>query len=370
MRLLDRYLLREFLIPLGYCLGGFLLFFITFQLFADLDELQKAKLTILEIGQYYLFSMPELLNRVVPIALLLGLLYALNNHARHNELTAMRGAGLSLWRLSLPYYGVAFFCGITLFIFTEILLPDGADQAEQMKTKHLEVGPNAPPVDVHRNLSFINTAGQRTWQIGEFNKHTFELKKVRLDWVKPDYTRQEIYAERGNYNNGAWHFFQLQIIVYTNGAMLPSRMFTNYLAFTDLTETPRQMLSEIKISSMTTLKELRGASLSMLEILEYQKWHPAARKDHRLNTKFHIRAAAPFTCIMVVLIAVPFGAATGRKNVFVGVASSIFFCFAYFIVQRFCEALGLGGRLIPWLAGWLPNLAFGLSGFILTLRVR
>ncbi len=43
--------------------------------------------------------------------------------------------------------------------------------------------------------------------------------------------------------------------------------------------------------------------------------------------------AAPFTCLAVVLIALPFGAKAGRHNVFVGVASSIFlpawiFCFA------------------------------------------
>ena len=35
MRLLDRYLLRELLVPLGYCLGGFLIFWISFDLDAD-----------------------------------------------------------------------------------------------------------------------------------------------------------------------------------------------------------------------------------------------------------------------------------------------------------------------------------------------
>ncbi len=45
MRLLDRYLLRELVIPLGYCLGGFLLFWIFFDLFTELDSLQQDKLT-------------------------------------------------------------------------------------------------------------------------------------------------------------------------------------------------------------------------------------------------------------------------------------------------------------------------------------
>jgi lipopolysaccharide export LptBFGC system permease protein LptF len=35
MRLLDRYLLRELLIPLGYCFGGFLVFWLAFDLFSS-----------------------------------------------------------------------------------------------------------------------------------------------------------------------------------------------------------------------------------------------------------------------------------------------------------------------------------------------
>src|SRR5213078_3764207 len=103
MRLLDRYLLRELLIPLGYCLGGFLVFWIAFDLFSDLGAFQQEKLKPLEIGEYYLALLPKLLQDIVaPAALLLALLYALTNHARHQELTAMRAAGVSLWRSCVP----------------------------------------------------------------------------------------------------------------------------------------------------------------------------------------------------------------------------------------------------------------------------
>ena len=66
--------------------------------------------------------------------------------------------------------------------------------------------------------------------------------------------------------------------------------------------------------------------------------------------------------MVVVLIAIPFGAVSGRRNVFMGVAGSIVICFAYFVVQQLALALGTGGYLAPWLAGWLPNLSFGLVG--------
>jgi lipopolysaccharide export system permease protein len=72
----------------------------------------------------------------------------------------------------------------------------------------------------------------------------------------------------------------------------------------------------------------------------------------------------------VVLIALPFGARTGRRNVFVGVAGSIFICFAYFILQRISFGLGVANYLPPAVAAWLPNALFGGVGIALMTTVR
>jgi lipopolysaccharide export system permease protein len=98
-----------------------------------------------------------------------------------------------------------------------------------------------------------------------------------------------------------------------------------------------------------------------------------SRADSRwLFTKFYGRLAAPWTCLVVVLIAIPFGAASGRRNLFVGVAGSIFICFGYFVIQSVSLALGSApnGHLPAWLAAWLPNIFFGATGLVLTARVR
>src|SRR2546429_2429016 len=103
MRLLDRYVLRELLIPLGFCLCFFLVFWISFDLFSELGNYQKNNLLIGDVAEYYLVKIPEFLVLVMPMALLLALLYTLTNHARYHELTAMRAAGVSLGRICLPY---------------------------------------------------------------------------------------------------------------------------------------------------------------------------------------------------------------------------------------------------------------------------
>ncbi len=139
MRLLDRYLLRELLMPLAYCLGGFSISFIAFDLFSNISDLQRAQLTPGEILEYYFNRLPEFLvtSYVMPLSLLLAMLYALTNLSRYNELTAMRAAAIPLWRISMPYLFVGVVFSLVVFYLNEQLLPEGAAAAERLKTRHV-----------------------------------------------------------------------------------------------------------------------------------------------------------------------------------------------------------------------------------------
>ena len=128
----------------------------------------------------------------------------------------------------------------------------------------------------------------------------------------------------------------------------------------------------IKIANRMALSASREADLPLTDIFDYLRFHPhpKLRDQWWLYTKLHGRLAAPWTCLVVVLIALPFGAASGRRNVFVGVASSIGIAFAFLLLMRVSLLLGMNGLLPAWLAGWLPNLIFGFTGLWLTARTR
>jgi lipopolysaccharide export LptBFGC system permease protein LptF len=141
----------------------------------------------------------------------------------------------------------------------------------------------------------------------------------------------------------------------------------------DFAETPDQIRSEIKINKLRSFREARKAQLSIREILEYERLHPhgiPAKLRPVLETKLHGQMASPWTCLVVVAIALPFGARSGRRNVVAGVASSIFICFGYFVLLQVSLALGAGGHVEPWIAAWAPNVLFGLTGLILCWRIR
>lgn len=371
MRILDKYLLRQFLTPFGYCLGGFFVFWITFQLISELDEFQRAGLSIIDVAYYFIYTLPELLLRVVPLALLLAMLYAINNHNRHNEIVAIRGAGVSLWRISLPYFLVSLVCGGFLFYLNEYLMPDGAERAMALlRGDYGGKSADGRSKDTVKFLTFKNAKANRAWVIEEYDPTACLMIRPHIEWESTNKTIYTLIAERGIRSNGVWTFYNVQILVYRSGEAIPGRGFTNVLQVPEFTETPEQIKSEIKISSLTDLKQARGISLSLKEIKEYIRLHPDQRYNPMLNTKFHVRLAQPFTCPIIVLIAMPFAGMGSRRNVFVGMASSVFIGFAYFVLQRFGEAAGMGGHLAPILAGWLPNIIFALFGLIMMIRTR
>jgi lipopolysaccharide export system permease protein len=375
MRLVDRYLLRELLIPLGYCLSGFLIFWMAFDLFSELSGFQENDMTAADIVWYYLVKTPELLTVVMPIALLLALLYALTNHVRHNELLALRGAGLSLIRLGLPYLGVGLVFSLSLFALNELWVPRTVEAAQQVLRRSAASRPEAARSRWHANLNFKNARDGRFWNIGAFHLDTYEMKSPHISWQLPDQSRRSLIATNALRTNGCWVFYDVQEFVYLPAGKFednppPSR--TNILAVPEFSETPEQIKSEIKINRLRSVKTAKEAQLSVGEILNYLRLHPdLSRADYALlHTQLHARLAWPWTCLVVVLIALPFGASSGRRNAFVGVASSIFICFAFFILLRLGLALGTSGLMAPWLSAWLPNVLFSTAGIVLTARVR
>lgn len=374
MRLLDRYLLRELLIPFGYCLMGFLIFWISSDVMGEVDTFQRARLKPLDVAYYYVIKTPEwLVFPIVPAAWLLALLYALVHHARHNELVAMRAAGVSIWRLALPYLFLGAFLSIGLLALNELWVPRSQEEIETVLRRYEPKQKEKASKRWVTKLGFTNLRDHRTWYIEAYDRQTTTLWRPIVTWILATGTRCEISAERAVRTNDAWMFIKVSELVYpaVPGAVpLPEQRDVRLM--TEFTETPEQIESEVKISEMkNNLRAIRKAQLSVAEILNYKRLHPESSADmDMLDTKLHGRLAAPWTCVVIVLIALPFGAITGRRNVFAGVSSSIVICFIYFVLLQIALAVGSRGFVYPWLAAWFPNIFFAAGGSYLTWKFR
>lgn len=377
MRLLDRYLLRELVVPFAYCLAGFLIFWISSDLLTQMSDYQKLRLRARDLVDLYVALSPGILSLTLPIAFLLSLLYALTTHARHHELTAMRAAGVSLLRLSLPYLGVGFLLGVAGFVLGEVFVPWGNDAAEEIQARHqTDRQVSSARRQWEPKLGYYNTAERRSWFIENYHVYSGEMIRPHVVWSPANAPQIELLAEHGRWTNGVWTFTRVHRLTYPYPAQpgaAPMQEELPELAMPEFWETPEQIRSEIKIGRLNSFKLARKTHLSIREILDYYRLHPtgvAPALRAVLDTKLHGQMAAPWTSLVVVAIALPFGARSGRRNVAVGVASSIFICFAYFVLQQLSLALGSGGRVPPWAAAWAPNALFGLTGVVLCWRLR
>jgi lipopolysaccharide export system permease protein len=372
MRLLDRYLFRELLTPLAFCLGGIWLLGVCFTLFSSLDEFQDRKFHFIDVVEYAVAITPGFLALVFPIVLLLALLYALANHARHNEITAMRAAGVGLWRLSAPYLCVGFVASIALFALNEFIVPRSINWSERIFTRHVQKRGDVLVRNTFQNFGFTNARERRAWFIGEYNVYRAKMIKPHVIWTLPDKSIRQLYADDAVYTNGIWRFSNVIEYSQTNStAPLEPFLQTNILAMTEFDETPDQIESEIEICAYQSLKT-RRADIPLSDIFNYLKLHPHLPPTDAawLFTKFHGRLAVPWTCLVVAIIAIPFGAMPGRRNLFFGVAGSLAICFTYFVIQQFALAFGSNGHLPAWLAAWLPNLIFAGLGLVLIARIK
>jgi lipopolysaccharide export system permease protein len=375
MRLLDRYLLRELLVPLGYCLAGFLVLWIVQDLITELSSLQASRLLPRDILQYYLVKAPEFIVLILPMALLLALLYTLTNLARHHEITAIRAAGVSLWRLCLPFIAVGFALALISLVLNELCVPNSGEAAERIKTRRLPSSSDKPRRYQVVNEGFVNSRDARIWKFSACDTRTGEMTSPMVFSTLADGSRLVLKAQRAVRVKGTWTFYDAkQYKETTQSNAIPTLLLqTNVLRMPQFTETPDEIRSELKISAMLNTIALRGvkrADIPIVELMHYLRLHPHPSQAAALYTKLQGRLATPWTCLVVVLIATPFGAASGRRNVFVGVASSILIFFAYYVLQQLALALGAGGSIPSWLAGWLPNLVFGVAGLWMTARVR
>lgn len=106
MRLLDRYLIRNFVQVYFYCIAGFISIWLIFDVSDNISTFIDEHIGLLLVVRYYATQIPQVLIILLPVSLLLSLLFALGRMSRANEIVSMLTAGVSLPRVLLPLIGI------------------------------------------------------------------------------------------------------------------------------------------------------------------------------------------------------------------------------------------------------------------------
>src|SRR5882762_2139746 len=164
MRLLDRYVLRNFLQAYLYCIAGFISIWFIFDISDKLSTFMDERISRSLIAKYYLTQAPQILVILLPVALLLALLFCLGRMSRANEIVSMLTAGVSLPRLVAPLL----LAGLATTVASTVLNYSLAPHAEYARKTVLE-DPKSRRQQVGLLAQiFRNRTDNRTWFIQQF----------------------------------------------------------------------------------------------------------------------------------------------------------------------------------------------------------
>src|SRR5437763_11974817 len=106
MRLLDRYVIRNFLQAYVYCIAAFISIWLIFDVSDNISTFLDSRISFAKMGRYYVTQVPQILVILLPVSLLLALLFCLGRMSRTNEIVSMLTAGVSIPRVLAPLIGM------------------------------------------------------------------------------------------------------------------------------------------------------------------------------------------------------------------------------------------------------------------------
>ncbi len=359
MRLLDRYVLRNFLQAYLYCIVGFISIWFIFDLSDNISTFIDQHIGFLTVLRYYGTQVPQILIILLPVSLLLALLFSLGRMSRSNEIVSMLTAGVSIPRVLLPLIGIGLLTVAASMALNYSLAPH-AELARKtfLTTAHSRRG------SMIEGQIFRNRKDARTWFIQSFRPGHDQFNTVQvLQQDAHDSIIVNYLAKRAVYHpeNKTWELQEAKVVRYDAAGNILDEQFYPSLKINKWDETPFRLGSANVHAEFLSLPELR-------EYLRFNSDFPSTLLAP-FRTHLQYRLALPWTCLVVVCIAAPLGIGYSRRGVLASVASAVILIFSMNFLTHLFLALGEGARISPLVAGWTPNLLFGAIGlYLLYLR--
>jgi lipopolysaccharide export system permease protein len=355
MNLLDRYIIRAVLGGALVVMAVLITLGALFLFSNQQDDIGVGSFTALDAFWFVLLNVPQQVYELMPIGVLIGSLIGMGTLARGSELTVMRAAGISVWRVA----GSVSMAGVLLIVVAvlcgEFLAPPLQAMARQQKLlskfSTITFAGRAGPWVRDGNL-LINVSQQSG--TGEFGGMlVFELDddhqlksvasastaRVQPDgsWKLSHYAATKFGGERVESEKQDSRDFQ-------------STVGGDFLALT--VATPRQLETSVLWG---LIRHLRANSLDSSE-QEFAFWSRIARTS---------------AILFAALLAVPFvfgslRAAGAGARTLIGVLIGV----AFFFIQRMLESGAVVFDASPLVLAWFPTTLLAAAALILIARTR
>jgi LPS export ABC transporter permease LptG/LPS export ABC transporter permease LptF len=360
MRILDRYLVREIVLPFSLVLTG-----LTFALMMP-PILQQAAALIAKgvrwsiVLQVLVTLMPQALGVTIPMALLLGILIGLGRLSADREFVALQACGVSLFRLLRP---LALLAGLataaTLYVMI-VALPDANQRFREIT---FNVVAQQSEGDVQPRV-FFTTFPNRTIYVRDIPQTGGWREVFLADSTQPG--QSDVYfAQQGRLIiDRAKRTVMLELVQGTRHTTYPSKpdvsevsSFEQLVLNMDADAVfPRTTI--LKGDNEKTIAELRA---SLAE--KRQRGEPYNGELFTIQQKF----AIPGACVVFTLIGLALGVTNRKDGKLAGFVLGIGVIFVYYVFYYAFRGLALSGRMPPSFVPWIADIVLGIAGIVLVI---
>jgi len=363
-RILDGYVIREFINIFVLVLAGFVMLMLLFTGFELVGDIIRNRIPLTTVGAYLAYLTPSMLYSIAPLAVLIAVLVTFGVLNRNSEIIAMKATGISLYRLVIPIVSISAILAVSLFLFDEFYLPQANRRQEALRGT---IKGRPPQTFLHPEQKWI--FGQQepgepgrifyyqffdpdrdefaNLSVFEFDPHTFALSRrvfaARVFW-DPD--------------KDSWQFQNGWERKLSGANVIQYREFIN-TNFPEIREEPGYFKKESLQSQEMNFGQLDGYIRDLRQ---------SGFDTMRLRVALWHKLAYPLVAIVMAVLAIPFALSMGRRGSLTGIAVAIAVALAYWVIDGLFGAMGNVNYLPAPLAAWSSDVLFGLAGGYLLLR--
>lgn len=355
MNLLDRYVIRAVLGGVAVVLIVLLTLGALFLFAGQQDDIGQGTYSGLDAFWFVLLNVPQQVYELMPIGVLIGALLGLGQLARGSELTVMRAAGVSVWRIAGSVVMAGALLTVLAVVCGEFIAPPLQALAKQQKA-----------LAKFSNISFANRGG--AWvrdgnlliNVMEQSGNA-EFGGMRIFELSPEHTLLSVASASTAtvQPDGQWQLSSYRRTRFGGDVVEAdkdaNRIFETKVGgdFLELTVTlPRQLSTGVLWKLMQHLRE-NGLDTAPQEFA------------------FWSRIARTVAIVFAALLAVPFvfgslrSAGSGSRTL-VGVLIGM----AFFLVQRMLESGALVFDASPLVLAWTPTVLLATASIFFVARTR
>ena len=356
MRLLDRYVAREFTRIFAITAIGFPVFTILINITDRIGQHLARNIPIPRIFYAHLFAMAEQVFFIIPAAVLFATVFTAGALSRHHELTAAKASGISFQRLAAPMFVLAALAAGLAWVVGDIVPAANHRRDVLLGTAELRSQTS--------RFNFVYRAdGGRTYAIGQLIAPQRLMQDVQIEreGTGLEFPGYFLTAARATWDSSdGWWLHDGALRLFHSDSQETAVTFEK-LYQRALTEKPFDLLTQPKAPSQMNYREL-GHYVQTLE--------RSGGDANKLKVERALKIAVPVTCLVIALFGAPMGVGRPRTGAAYGVAVSLATTIVFLMAVQISKAVGGSGLLPPMLAAWIPNAAFGTAGLVLFVRAR